>query len=89
MRQPKVLESVNENMMVNRVKGLGQVNVDGCTVMLFVNGGSDLVYDLKGSCGTAMTSTEARLRSGKETMGFEMFGNLFIDQAFKVFQETG
>ena len=76
-------------MMVNRVKGLGQINVNGYTVMLFVNGDRDVIYDLEGGCGAAMTSAEARLHCGEDTMGFETVGDLFIDQAFEDFQETG
>ena len=89
MREPKVVESVDKNTMVNRVKGLGQLDVDCCTVMLFVNGGCDVVYVLEGGCGAAMTGTEARLRSGKDTVGFEMVGNLFMDHAFEDFRKRG
>ncbi|KAJ8001160.1 hypothetical protein DPEC_G00188380 [Dallia pectoralis] len=42
-RETQAVESADENTMVNQVECLGQVNVDGCTVVFFVNGGYDVI----------------------------------------------
>ena len=36
-----------------------------------------------------MTSSEIRLHSGEGTVGFEMFGDLFINLAFEDFRKAG
>ena len=36
-----------------------------------------------------MTSSETRLYSGKGTLGFEIFGALFVNLAFKDFRKAG
>lgn len=39
MGEAQAIESADENTVINRIKSLGQVDVNGCTVLLFINGG--------------------------------------------------
>ena len=39
----KPVESADKNMVMDRVKSLGQVDEDGCKILSFINGCYDIV----------------------------------------------
>ena len=75
-------------MVIDRVESLGQVNEYGCTVMPLIDAGYEIVKDLERGCAP-MTSSETRLHSGEEVVGFEMVGDLFVNMAVEDFRKAG
>ena len=41
--KPRLIESADKNVVIDRVESLGQVDEDGCTVLSFINASYDIV----------------------------------------------
>ena len=43
LEKPRLIESADKNVVIDRVEGLGQVDEEVCTVLSFIDGGYDIV----------------------------------------------